>query len=242
MILIEEVFLQKKKKKGSDSSPTVGRPLRRFASTTALPLLLLHEQLLQPREPRHRLLSRPLLHPVVEEHPLQVVVLVEEDAPGPAVERRLELGTIKPLGLDLDDRRALSSLFFLVVILSFIREHSKRKQRKRERQEREMRRGAEDEKGKRERELPTQEGWRINESVKGLSKEKEKDRLPLSSPNSFRVAPALSLSLSLTTPPQTIENKRKVSKNMKKPQKTHHDFAVDPGERKTPFLKGPERP
>jgi len=60
----------------------------------------------------------------VEEHPLQVVVLVEEDAPGPAVERRLELGTIKPLGLDLDDRRALSFRLLIGFLSGYLSRYS----------------------------------------------------------------------------------------------------------------------
>lgn len=121
----ERVFTREKRKgKNSlsapflDGPPPVGGQLRRF-----LQLLLLHEELLQSRQPRQRLLPGPLLHPVVEEHALKVVVLVQEDAPGPAAERSLELGAVEALGLDLDDGRPLRIffVFFWIVYLVLFR-------------------------------------------------------------------------------------------------------------------------
>ena len=59
----------------------------------------------------------------MEQHALQVVVLVQEDAPGPAAERGLELGAVEALGLDLDDGRPLYFVFDCGFVVLFFRRY-----------------------------------------------------------------------------------------------------------------------
>jgi len=60
----------------------------------------------------------------MEEHALEVVVLVQEDAPRPAAEHGLELGAVEALSFDLDDCRPLFFFvcFFKVLGMFSVRE------------------------------------------------------------------------------------------------------------------------
>lgn len=100
----------------SNGPPPVGSALGRTPARLSL-LPLFDKELLQPRQPGERLPPRLLLHPVMEEHALEVVVLVQEDAPRPAAEHGLELGAVEALCLDLDDCRPL---FFLCFFCRFV--------------------------------------------------------------------------------------------------------------------------